>query len=70
MAVQTLVPQPASTAPPDYDPRRYQPTLSKLPETAKSIFRDYSQIPEQEILDHIYRVRAKAWDMYVSSLLT
>ena len=41
----------------------YQATLTRLPDTAKQIFRDYSGIPEDEILDHIHRVRDKAWDM-------
>lgn len=41
----------------------YQATLTRLPETAKQIFREYSGIPEDKILDHIHRVRDKAWDM-------
>ncbi|XWW92241.1 hypothetical protein V2A60_000164 [Cordyceps javanica] len=41
----------------------YQPTLVNLPETAKEIFRDYSGIPEKDILNHIHRVRDKAWDI-------
>lgn len=65
MSVNVL-PQPCPTGPsPKLDPRRYQPTLPHLPDTARTIFRDYSQIPEDQILDHIYRVRAAAWDMYV-----
>jgi ABC-type sugar transport system substrate-binding protein len=41
----------------------YQATLDQVPQTAKEIFRDYSKIPEDEVLDHIYRVRDKAWEM-------
>ena len=41
----------------------YQATLTRLPDTAKQIFRDYSGISDDKILDHIHRVRDKAWDM-------
>ena len=41
----------------------YQPTLKKLSDTAVQVFRVYSGIPEDQIIDHIYRVRDKAWNM-------
>ena len=41
----------------------YQPVLNTLPETARRVFRDYSGVSEDGIVDHIYQVRDKAWDM-------
>ena len=41
----------------------YQATLDQVPETARQIFRDYSKIPDDDIVDHIYRVRDEAWEM-------
>ena len=41
----------------------YQSTLNRVPDIAKQIFRDYSGIPDDQIMDHIYHVRDKAWDM-------
>jgi hypothetical protein len=41
----------------------YQNKLNTVPEVAMQIFREYSGIPEDEIMDHIHRVRDKAWDM-------
>lgn len=41
----------------------YQAELSRVPQTARQIFKDYSGIPEEEILAHIYHVRDKAWDV-------
>ncbi|GMF74665.1 unnamed protein product [Aspergillus oryzae] len=65
---QTLPPSTNPTQTIDrYEPSWYQPTLPRLPETARQIFRDYSHIPEDNILEHIYRVRNKAWDVYVSA---
>lgn len=64
MSVKSELPLSPSTGPPQsFDPRRYQPTLPRLPETARQVFRDYSRIPEDKILDHIYQVRDKAWEM-------
>ncbi|KAF7628457.1 hypothetical protein AFLA_003813 [Aspergillus flavus NRRL3357] len=61
---QTLPPSTNPTQTIDrYEPSWYQPTLPRLPETARQIFRDYSHIPEDNILEHIYRVRNKAWDV-------
>jgi hypothetical protein len=41
----------------------YQATLEKVPEIAMRVFREYSGLPDEEILDHIYKVRDQAWDM-------
>ncbi|RDW84207.1 class I SAM-dependent methyltransferase [Aspergillus mulundensis] len=41
----------------------YQAALSKVPDIAREIFRDYSHIPDDEITAHIHRVRDQAWDI-------
>lgn len=41
----------------------YQAALSRVPSTAKEIFREYSKIPDEKILEHIHTVRDKAWEM-------
>ncbi|KAF2823436.1 hypothetical protein CC86DRAFT_422289 [Ophiobolus disseminans] len=41
----------------------YQASLTRVPETAIQVFREYSGIPDEEILDHIYKVRDQAWDV-------
>lgn len=41
----------------------YQANLSRVPGTALEILREYSGIPENEILKHVGEVRDKAWDM-------
>ncbi|KAL5120860.1 hypothetical protein ACEQ8H_001341 [Pleosporales sp. CAS-2024a] len=41
----------------------YQATLERVPETAKAIFRDYSGILDEDILEHIYKVRDQAWNI-------
>ncbi|KUI67393.1 hypothetical protein VM1G_03343 [Cytospora mali] len=41
----------------------YQATLNRVPATAKEIFRDYSKIPDDEIVDHIHKVRDQAWEI-------
>ncbi len=41
----------------------YQTALSRVPDIAREIFRDYSGIPDDQITDHIHRVRDQAWDM-------
>ncbi|PQE22354.1 methyltransferase domain-containing protein [Rutstroemia sp. NJR-2017a WRK4] len=41
----------------------YQAELNKVPKTAQEIFKEYSGIPEEEILDHIHRVRDQAWEI-------
>lgn len=46
----------------------YHPTLTQLPETSAQVFREYSGIPEDQVLDHIQRIRKKAWEMYVFSV--
>ncbi|KAH6652735.1 hypothetical protein BKA67DRAFT_518946 [Truncatella angustata] len=48
---------------PDKNVEWYQPTLTTLPDTAARIFQDYSGIPEGQVVDHIHRVRDKAWDI-------
>ncbi|KAI1462855.1 hypothetical protein F4805DRAFT_12022 [Annulohypoxylon moriforme] len=46
----------------------YQPVLKQIPETAKQIFKNYSKISDDEVFNHIYRVRDEAWEVlpYVS----
>lgn len=41
----------------------YQTALSRVPDIARQIFRDYSGLPDDQITDHIHRVRDQAWDM-------
>jgi hypothetical protein len=41
----------------------YQAALTRVPDIAREIFRDYSGIPDEQITDHIHRVRDQAWDM-------
>ncbi|KAI2463316.1 hypothetical protein F4781DRAFT_440660 [Annulohypoxylon bovei var. microspora] len=41
----------------------YQPELKQIPETAKQIFRSYSKISDDEVFNHIYRVRDEAWEI-------
>lgn len=41
----------------------YQAALNRVPATAKEIFEGYSNIPEDEIIDHIHKVRDQAWEM-------
>ncbi|KAL2821796.1 hypothetical protein BDW59DRAFT_181090 [Aspergillus cavernicola] len=41
----------------------YQAALSKVPDIAREIFREYSGIPEEENTTHIHRVRDQAWDI-------
>ncbi|OJJ08799.1 hypothetical protein ASPVEDRAFT_144863 [Aspergillus versicolor CBS 583.65] len=41
----------------------YQTALTRVPDIAREIFRDYSGIPDDQITDHIHRVRDQAWDI-------
>ncbi|PLB48514.1 hypothetical protein P170DRAFT_360968 [Aspergillus steynii IBT 23096] len=41
----------------------YQDALEKVPDIAQQILVNYAGIPEPEVLDHIYRVREKAWNI-------
>ncbi|GFF96186.1 hypothetical protein IFM53868_08406 [Aspergillus udagawae] len=41
----------------------YQAALTRVPDIAREIFRDYSGIPDEQITDHIHRVRDQAWDI-------
>lgn len=41
----------------------YQATLNRVPDTALQIFREYSKIPDEKILDHIHTIRDQAWEM-------
>ncbi|CAG8372191.1 unnamed protein product [Penicillium salamii] len=42
----------------------YHPTLTQLPEISAQVFREYSGIPEDQVLDHIQRIREKAWEIF------
>ncbi|OJJ07624.1 hypothetical protein ASPVEDRAFT_155429 [Aspergillus versicolor CBS 583.65] len=42
----------------------YHPTLTWLPDTTAQLFREYSAIPQEEIVKHIQDIREKAWDIY------
>ncbi|KAJ5578640.1 uncharacterized protein N7459_007604 [Penicillium hispanicum] len=42
----------------------YHPDLTWLPETSAQLFAEYSGIPKDQILNHIHRIREKAWDVY------
>lgn len=44
----------------------YQKNLNKVPKIALEIFREYSGIPDEKVMEHIYKVRDKAWDMQVA----
>lgn len=48
----------------------YHPNLTKLPETSAQLFREYSGMPEDQVLDHIKRIREKAWEVYVFLIIT
>ncbi|CAI7598061.1 unnamed protein product [Penicillium pancosmium] len=50
-------------AEPSHQVEWYQPKLTNLPETARKLFKDYSGINESEIVEHIHRVRDRAWDI-------
>ncbi|KAK4646999.1 uncharacterized protein QC761_0024760 [Podospora bellae-mahoneyi] len=41
----------------------YQATLNRVPDTALQIFREYSKIPDEKILDHIHTIRDQAWEI-------
>ncbi|KAL4757484.1 uncharacterized protein BDW70DRAFT_163509 [Aspergillus foveolatus] len=41
----------------------YQAALSKVPDIAREIFLDYSDIPEDKITAHVHQVRDRAWDI-------
>lgn len=41
----------------------YQASLTRVPDIARQIFREYSKIPDEKVLDHIYQIRDRAWDM-------
>jgi len=34
-----------------------------VPEIAQQIFREYSKIDDEKILDHIHQIRDQAWEM-------
>ncbi|KAK0724656.1 hypothetical protein B0H67DRAFT_598167 [Lasiosphaeris hirsuta] len=41
----------------------YQATLNRVPDTAQQMFRDYSGIPDDKVLEHIHRIRDQAWEI-------
>lgn len=47
----------------------YHPNLTWLPEVSAKLFVEYSGLPKEQILDHIHRIREKAWEVYVHFVL-
>ena len=80
MLITTVSPQSATTAPwvksrneKETQPIEasktvewYQPTLKALPAVTVEVFLKYVGLSsEEEVKQHIYSVRGKAWDVYV-----
>lgn len=57
---------PAESAAKHTNPRDvdwYHPTLTWLPKAASELLCHYSGLPPEDIVQHIHKVRDRAWDM-------